>query len=175
METDPEAIQKRLEREVPEFINKNLQQWMEDTIVKSVLSYCRAANLPKAFRDGVKIERTEQGFALVNDWVGTNDEPLATWFEYGTKDHWIEPKTKDGVLAFTPQKNARHAKAIYYQSGTKKKVIFSKGHYVSGLPRTEAMNRGLAAGLQRLKRRIKREVKREFSKEDAHHKLRVTV
>ena len=134
----------------------------------------RAANLPKEFQDAIRIEQKDDGYVLVNDWTGKNGEPLSIWFEYGTRDHWVEPKSKDGVLAFPAPKNQKHGSAIYYESGAEG-TIFSKGHYVSGLPKTEAMHRGLDAGVERLRRKIKREVKNKFSKEDSHYKLRVTV
>lgn len=174
MEIDPEEIKKDLEQHVPEFIAQNIEKWMEETILSTVIAYCKAANLPQKFQDGIKIEQHEDGYELVNTWVGDNGEPLATWFEYGTRDHWVEPKNKEGVLAFPAPENQRHGSAIYYESGAEG-MIFSKGHYVSGLPRTEAMTQGLAKGMEKFKRKLKYEIRKKFSRQTSDYKLRVSI
>ncbi len=121
-------------------IDKMLDDFMEplmnSTIVAEIKRLADGANLPKAFSDGVKFKRTgpNQG-EIINTW-GTNEKPLAAWFNYGTNQHWIEPFDPDGALVFpdTSGRNSGQGEA------------FSKGHYVAGIPRTEVMESGFQIG-----------------------------
>ncbi len=119
------------------------------TIIAEIKSISMAANIPQKFIDGVKFVKTAPNKGkVINTW-GTQDVPLARYFNYGTTLHWIEPKTAK-ALAF-PNTGGTHARAIYFQGAKNKgNTAFSKGHYVSGVPRTEAMERGFNIGKKRL-------------------------
>lgn len=171
---EPEDIQKRLAEDVPKFVNDNLDTWIAETILRQAQMYARAANMPRKFIDNIRVESGPGGFDLVNEWKGKKGEPLAEWFEFGTERHWVEPKDKDGVLAWPAVAHGkqRNAPAIYFKRGTKKgTMLFSKGHYVSGLPAIEPMTRGVEQGIHKLKRRIRREVKNKFAYEDNDYKV----
>jgi len=139
-----------LRNKINEILDVNMQNLFDDYVVDEIRVLAAAANIPRHFIEGVKFVKTgkNQG-EIINTW-GTKDEPLAVYFNYGTVDHWIEPKNPDGVLAF-PASSGRNASAIFFQGGAKAgDTLFSKGHYVSGVPRTEAMEIGYKIGSARL-------------------------
>lgn len=147
-------------------INNILDAYMEslfnDYIVDEIRIIAAAANMPKSFIDGVKFVKTglNEG-EIINTW-GTKDVPLAAYFNYGTTDHWIEPKSADGVLAF-PASSGRNASAIFFQGSSQKgDTMFSKGHYVSGVPRTEVMEIGYKIGSGRLAEEAGKIISREL-------------
>lgn len=142
-----------------------MESLMNETIVYEIKTLSDGANLPPAFSQGVKFRRTgpNQG-EIINTW-GTDEKPLAIWFNYGTSQHWIEPKDPDGVLAF-PASSGRNASAIYFQGESKKgDTLFSKGHYVSGVPRTEVMERGFQMGKKLLAAAAAKIIKEELRSE----------
>lgn len=136
-------------------INQILDSYMielfNDFIVDEIRVLSAAANMPKHFIAGIKFIKTGNNMGkIVNTW-GTKDKPLAYWFNDGTSTHWIEPLTPDGVLAWG-NTFGNNASAIYFQ-GTGSKVgdkMFSKGHYVSGIPATHVMELGYKIGSKRL-------------------------
>ena len=136
------------------YISANIQRWIERTIIREMKTLARAANLPKGFIDGIYVKPIPKGFRFGNSW-GSDEKPLGEWFEFGTDRHWIQPKDPNGVLAWEAvgTRKEKNAQAIYYKSGTKKgKMLYSKGHYVSGLPRTDAMSRGYERGFPLFKK-----------------------
>ena len=138
--------------EVRKEIDKILDDFMEPlvnfTIIAEIKSIAQAANIPQGFIDGVKFVKTGPNKGnVINTW-GTDEKPLAIWFNYGTTQHWIEPKTAK-VLAWQG-KGGRNPSAIYFQGEKNIGTMFSKGHYVSGVPRTEAMERGFNIGKKRM-------------------------
>lgn len=140
--------------ELKKKIDKILDDFMEPlinaTIISEIKAIGHAANVPQPFIDGVKFVKTGPNRGnIVNVW-GTEAKPLARYFNYGTSTHWIEPKKEGGVLAF-PATSGKHARAIFFQGESKiGDTLFSKGHYVSGVPRTEVMERGFNIGKKRL-------------------------
>ena len=168
-----------IEREVAPFIRDNMKKWIEETVLKRILSFCRAANMPQSFIDHIHIEIVDGQYAIVNDWKNSEGKPLSIFFEHGTVDHWISPRTggfvTGGVLAW-PAVPGKHGSAIYYQSGVAPgTMLFSKGHYVTGLPKLEPMHKGMKKGMDELKRRIKKEIKQKFTMENDDYKVRVKV
>lgn len=112
----------------------------------------QAANMPLGFIEGIEIERVDDHhWKIVNNWTNDNGDPLATWFEYGTDRHWIEPKDPDGFLVWESKgPESGHSKAIYSKRADnyEGKLLFSKGHYVTGLPDLEPMARGFKIGVE---------------------------
>jgi hypothetical protein len=151
-------------REVREAVDRILDDFMIPlvtfTIIEEIKSVATAANIPKGFIDGVKFRKTGPNKGqIINTW-GTDELPLAIFFNYGTVDHWVEPRTAK-VLAFEGQ--GTNASAIYFKGSPKPDgVIFSKGHYVSGVPRTEAMEIGFRIGKKRLAEEAGRVVQKEL-------------
>lgn len=135
-------------------INKILDAFMEplfkSIIVEEIKIIAAAANVPQSFIDGVKFRKLGPNKGeIINTW-GTEQNPLARYFNYGTTTHWIEPLDPEGALAWEG-KGGRNASAIFFQGQSKEgDALFSKGHYVSGVPRTEVMERGYNIGKKTL-------------------------
>ncbi len=149
--------------EVRKSIDEILDDFMEPlfnfTIITEIKAIAQAANIPQGFIDGVKFVKTGPNKGqIINTW-GTDEKPLAIWFNYGTTQHWIEPKA-GGVLAW--EGGGRHATAIYFQGEKSAGIKFSKGHYVSGVPRTEAMERGYTIGKKRLAEEASKIIQKEL-------------
>ena len=125
---------------------------VRDIILAEMVGAANAANMPQGFADGIKMEKkSDDEFEIYNDW-GYDGRPLAAYFEYGTKDHWVEPRKPGGVLAWKGR--GTHAKSIYYKGsgkGNSKGFFFSKGHYVSGIRSYMAMNNGFETGMRRMR------------------------
>jgi len=151
--------------EVRKSVNEILDDFMEPlvnaTIISEIKLIAQAANMPKGFIDGVKFVKTGANKGkVINTW-GTDEKPLAIWFNYGTTQHWIEPKA-GGVLAWQAT-SGTHATAIYFQGDKQAGTLFSKGHYVSGVPRTEAMERGFNIGKSRLAEEAAKIIEKELN------------
>ena len=132
------------------------------TIAQEIRSLADAANIPREFAENIKIRKTGKNQGEVRNTWGSKDKPLAAWFNYGTPQHWIEPKKEDGVLAW-PASEGSHAHAIYFQGDSKEgDTLFSGGHYVSGIPKTEVMERGFETGKKRLYEEAKKIVEQEL-------------
>jgi len=148
-------------KEIDKILNDFMEPLMNATIVAEIKAIADAANMPQGFKDGVKFVRTDNNKGqIINTW-GTDEKPLARYFNYGTTMHWIEPVTAK-ALAF-PGTSGRNATAIYFQGEkTPAGTMFSKGHYVSGVPRTEAMEIGFRTGKKRLAEEAAKIVKKEL-------------
>lgn len=150
-----------IKQEIDEILDDFMEPLFNATIVAEIKSLALAANLPDGFIEGVKFRRTGKNRGqIINTW-GTEEKPLAIYFNYGTSMHWIEPVNAK-VLAWQG-KAGRNATAIYFQgekypAGTK----FSTGHYVSGVPRTEVMERGYNIGKKLLAQEAGKIVQKEL-------------
>lgn len=144
--TQREDIRKEIDVVLDDF----MEPLVDSTIIAEIKALGYAANMPQSFIDGVKFRKTEANKGVVINTWGTEEKPLAKWFNYGTTTHWIQPKDPEGVLAWTAT-TGRHASAIFFMGESKQgDTLFSKGHYVSGVPRTEVMERGFQIGKKRL-------------------------
>ena len=147
-------------KEIDEILDDFMEPLVNFTIITEIKAIAQAANIPQGFIDGVKFVKTGKNKGVVIKTWGTDEKPLAMWFNYGTTQHWIEPKP-GGVLAWEG-KSGSHATAIYFQGEKNAGVMFSKGHYVSGVPRTEAMERGFNIGKKKLAAEAAKIVEKEL-------------
>jgi len=162
-----QAIQdlENLEPVTREFLVEHLDALMNEYVVFECVAAAKASNLPLEFIAGIAWKRTgDLSGKIVNTW-GTSEKPLAKWFNDGTVDHWIEPLKEGGVLVWEAT-FGRHAKAIFFMGDAEQgQLLFSKGHYVSGLDKTEAMERGISNGFKRAKPAILKNTKDEVKRE----------
>ena len=150
-----------IRKEIDKILDGYMESLVNGTIIAQIKSVAQAANLPQGFIDGVKFVKTKDNAGeVINTW-GSKDKPLARWFNYGTTRHWIEPK--NGKVLAWKGKSGSHAQAIYFQ-GTSKEgdMLYSKGHYVSGVPRTEAMEIGFTLGKKLMAREAAKIVEQEL-------------
>lgn len=163
---------------IQKHLDKNMDKWFKQTVLDEVIRFAQAANMPPGFIKRIKFEKEDIGkskskkktsiryrYIIVNDWGKTNDEskwvPLAKFFEFGTKQHWIEPRNKKALSWTHPgEAGEHHGHAIFFKNSEnfKGRRKFSKGHYVSGLPKTLSMTSGVSHGKTRLSRKIKTEL-----------------
>lgn len=137
-------------QEIDKVLDDFMEPLVDSTIIAEIRALGYAANMPQSFIDGVKFRKTEANKGVVINTWGTEEKPLAKWFNYGTITHWIEPKDPEGVLAWNSA-GGKHATAIFFQGESREgDALFSKGHYVSGVPRTEVMEKGFQIGKKRL-------------------------
>ncbi len=137
METIDNLIRKlqNIEPQTQEYLDDNMQSLYEQHVIPEMKSVAMAMNLPRKFIDGIKFVKTGKNEGkIINTW-GTPNKPLARWFNYGTKAHFIAPIGALSLHWIT--KEGRDA--------------YSKGHMVSGLQKTNAMEIGLERGMKELK------------------------
>ena len=92
-------------REVEDAIRPLVRKKLEDIVVEKAKTYAAAANLPDEFVDGIELRERSGGgtveFDLVNTFKGKFGEPLAEWFEEGTKRFYkIRPKVDHPTFGF---------------------------------------------------------------------------
>ena len=74
------------------------EELIRTTIMEEIKRHAEAANLPKQYIDGLTLTLVEAGsgsqkWRIVNTWEGPRGEPLARWFEAGTKRFYpIRPR-----------------------------------------------------------------------------------
>ena len=136
------------EHEAEEIVNKildtNMELLMKDHMIPEVKRAAQAANVPEAFVLGIEFIRTGDNEGdVINTW-GTDELPLAKWFNYGTRDHgskgnwplrWRSKKT--GVMIFA--------------------------QYVRGVPKTLAMEIGIDLGMEKLQQEVPKFVEAELA------------
>ena len=143
---------------MPNLQRLDLAAVIAETIIPEMELSARASGLPEKFIRGITLTAiSPTRFKITNTWESETGAPLAKFFEWGTRDHWIEPKSSDGVLVWASQgPESGHSRAIYSKryDNIEGQMLFSKGHYVTGLPRTDAMSIGFRLGTARLRKRL---------------------
>lgn len=159
-------------RKVNDELDKGMESYYNNFVIPEIMRISKASNLPESFINGFKFVKTGRNRGkIINTW-GTPEKPLAKWFNYGTKEKiWIEPKTEGGVLAFASKgaSGGKNASAINYQSSKTPKtgsMLFSKGHYVTGQPKTEAMERGYDSSKRVLIRTATKDTEEKVNKHE---------
>ena len=135
---------------------QHLEQIIRETILSEIISACHAANMPKKFIESIELKKTsDTQFIIENSWK-EDDKPLAIFFEYGTRDHWIEPVNAKVLAWQSKGPESGQKKAIYSKRHDNREggMLFSKGHYVTGLPALEPMHNGFRIGYQRMRERL---------------------
>lgn len=153
--TQREDIRKETDKILDDFMEALVNQ----TIITEIKNIAMAANIPQGFIDGVKFRKTGPNKGeVINTW-GTTEKPLAIWFNYGTVKHWIAPVNKK---ALHWEGAGTHATAIFFKGEKGTDSFFSKGHYVSGVPRTEAMEIGFNIGKAQMAEQAAAIIEREL-------------
>lgn len=156
-------------RIVNDELDKGMEGYYNNFVIPEIMRISRASNLPEKFVNGFKFVKTGRNRGkIINTW-GTTEKPLAKWFNDGTKEKiWIQPKDPDGVLAWPSggPSGGKNPSAIFFKSaGTPKKgtTMFSKGHYITGQPKTEAMERGVDSSKKILIRNVTKDVQEKVN------------
>lgn len=124
---------------VQEWLRKNAVSIAHRTIGEEFLRLCDDRGMTERYKQSLQIESelSEDGIKLriyvdYKDRDGKNI-PLDEYFEYGTRDHWIEPKDKKALHWI--KQGGGSPQSIYSQSSETEdgESMFSKGHYVKGI------------------------------------------
>lgn len=125
-------------------LDTNMEFYMAEYMVPEVKKAAQAANVPEGFVLGIEFERTgDNEGEVINTW-GTEDLPLALWFNYGTRDH--------GSKGNWP---------LRWRSKKTGVEIFAR--YVRGVPKTLAMEIGMELGMEKLKREVPKLVEAQLT------------
>ncbi len=112
-------------------LDTNMEFFMKEYMLPEVKMAAQAANVPEGFVLGIEFMRTGDNEGdVINTW-GTEELPLAKWFNYGTRDH--------GSKGNWP---------LRWRS--KKTGIEIFAQYVRGVPKTLAMEIGIELGIEKL-------------------------
>ncbi len=141
------------EEEVNKILDQNMTGWFEEIVVPEIKRVAIAMNMPNGFIEGIGfIKKGENLGSIVNTW-GSEEKPLAKWFNWGTVDHWVEAIFAKVLSWISKGADAgKNPSAINFQRADDQpgQRRFSKGHFVSGLQRKEAMEFGINQGNKRL-------------------------
>ena len=146
---------KRLKKS-EKMIADKLPYYIQRTILFEMKSAAEAANLPQGFIDNILLRRiSKTKFEIKNAWKNSqNGAPLAVFFEHGTRDHYMTGRP----MAWYQTEPTHNPKAIYSESSQPyPAMLFSYGHWATGIPATMAMHNGFRIGQQRLKVLLARE------------------
>ena len=130
-------IESESEDKVNQILNQNMEFIMDTYFIPEVKAAARASNVPQGFVEGIKFVQTGDNRGnIINTW-GSEEKPLALWFNYGTKDH--------GSLGNWP---------LHWKDKTTGEDIYAM--YVRGVPKTLAMETGIELGKKRLIQEVPR-------------------
>ena len=136
---DNNSMQVSQEDEATDIVNQildtNMEFYMDTYMIPEVKRAAQAANVPEGFVLGIAFVRTgDNEGEIINTW-GSEDLPLAKWFNYGTKDH--------GSKGNWP---------LRWRSKKTGVEIFAQ--YVRGVPKTLAMEKGIELGMEKLQQEV---------------------
>ena len=126
---------------------------MQELFYDEMVRAAQAANAPEGYIKGIKMDKKSRiEYRFYNDWTGPNGEPLATFFEDGTLDHWVGTKNKKALAWKSEGPESGRPQAIYSKRADTKKgdMLYSKGHFVRGIRPIGAMKQGYEIGKRRL-------------------------
>ena len=161
------------------------RELIESTIIDEMKRHARAAKLPKKFIEGIKLEnvaasRGRTKWRIYNDWEGPLGEPLASWFERGTKRNYPiiprmdQPKKTKRERERTPKYEKPSTGASYlHWERPEGKHNFRKRVIHPGQPAHKAMEQGMAVGRVRLQNEKK--LQRLFGSNYSRYKMKRTL
>lgn len=91
---DPDFVKLRLETvefRMSEYVRAKVEEFAKFTIVESIQDVAQSMGMSNRYLNSINIEVSGFDRQLVVkitvDYFGEKDEPLAFWFEHGTRDH----------------------------------------------------------------------------------------
>ena len=133
---------------IQEFVEYRILEIAKQTIVKSIRDEAMQKNMPPRYVDNIHADYDGEYLWIWVDFKGKKGEPLDLFFEEGTKDHKIDPKTKK-ALSFI-KKGATGLISAF--------TAFSKGHWVSGIKAQHVFRDGTRKGYPDFKKKLKQEL-----------------
>jgi hypothetical protein len=161
--------------EVNNFIDSNMQSNYDRLVIPEIKAVARATNAPEAFVESFYFVKTGKNKGKIINTLGTKQNPLARYFNYGTKRNYpITPKVQHppgGQRAARDKEEVGEGKVLHPsklrwvdpQTG---QVRFADIVIHPGFPRTLAMEIGLKSAQPLLIAQVKNQVKNKFSDKD---------
>ena len=143
-----------------EWIRKNALKLAKKSFGQDFLAVSQSEKMSDRFIKSLKfnqnsnIGNNEISISFtVSSYKTDDDKPLWKFFEYGTKDHWIEPVNAKALHWTKKGGDVGRPQGIYFQSSATQEgdSLFSKGHYVRGIKAREVMGRTKKRGIQKFK------------------------
>jgi hypothetical protein len=162
--------------QVNDFLDSRMEYYYDKFVIPEVKAVARAANLPEAFVESFEFRKTGRNKGKVVNTLGTKDEPLAKWFNYGTKRNYpIEPKVKHPEGTERAARDAdevgdgqvQHPTVLHWIDPNTGEDRFASIVIHPGFPKTEAMEIGVRLGMKTLIPEVKKDVKDRFGDSDA--------
>ena len=157
-----------------EWIRKNALKLAKKSFGQDFLAVSQSEKMSDRFIKSLKfnqnsnIGNNEMSISFtVSSYKTDDDKPLWKFFEYGTKDHWIEPVNAK-ALHWTKGSSGGRPQGIYFQSSETQEgdSMFSKGHYVRGITARKIVTDTRKIGYPKFRRELMRQLK-EYMKNTA--------
>lgn len=141
---------------IQEFIDYRVVDIANKTLVRAIIDEAHDKHIPQRYIDSIKVDYGNKELWIWVGFKGRKGQPLDIFFEEGTKDHEIKPRTKK-ALSFIERG------AIGVASGIR---FFSKGHWVSGIEARHVFRDGLRKGYPEFKKTLQDELE-EYLRENS--------
>ncbi len=152
-----------MEFRIQEFVRKRAERIARETIGFEIQQIASNMGMSSRYIDAIKYTVEGIGHNLTLkidlDYFGKDGEPLGYWFEFGTKDHWIEPKgagTQFDQMSDEFASKYKGSNVLHWTSGGQH--FFSKGHMVSGIKAHKIFDEGKTRGMPEFLGRLKAEI-----------------
>lgn len=133
---------------IQEFVDFKVVDIANKTLVQAIRDEAMLREMPQRYVDGIQAEFDGEYLWVWVDFKGKDGEDLDLFFEEGTKDHKIKPRTKKALSWFAKG-------AIGIVTSIRR---FSKGHWVSGMEARHIFRNGTTKGYPQFKSLLQREV-----------------
>jgi len=158
--------------DVRDYLDENMDKYYNNFVIPEIQAVARASNAPDEFVNGFKFVKTGKAKGkIINTW-GTQDNPLARYWNYGTKKNYeIRPKVEHPERRETRDRDIvgdkgqrQHPESLRWIDQTGRRV-FAKVVIHPGVEKTLAMEKGIETGTRRMKQQLVRDIKNEKEKE----------
>ncbi len=133
---------------IQEFVDFKIVDIANKTILQAIRDEASLKEMPQRYIDGIHSEFDGKDLWVWVDFEGKKGEPLDLFFEEGTKDHFIKPKSKKALAWITKG-------AIGIVTAAR---LFSKGHWISGMEARHIFDNGVKKGYPEFKKLLKKEI-----------------
>lgn len=127
---------------VEEFIDSEIVDIANDTLVKAIRDEAVAKKMPERYINSIQAEFSGGELWVWVDFKGKKGEPLDLFFEEGTKDHEL-PKVAGRIYTWIAGGFIR---------------AFSRGHKVSGIKARHVFRDGFRKGYPEFKKKLAQEI-----------------
>lgn len=133
---------------IQEFVDYSVKDIADKTLVQAIRDEAVSKEMPQRYIDGIHSEFDGRDLWIWVNFRGKKGEPLDLFFEEGTKDHKITPRSKNALSWLSKG-------AIGIFSAIR---LFSKVNWVSGIEARHIFRNGAQKGYPEFKKQLKNEI-----------------